>query len=131
MIIDKSLEFSTDQAIASGVSDNTLDIKNGGDAMDNELLLVVRATEKPAGGTSLAVALQTSDTEDFASVTTLYTSGAVPTADMADGDVCAVRMPRGAKRYLRLNYTAAGTFSAGKVWAGLVPGDQHGSETLA
>lgn len=130
MIIDKSIEFSTEQAMATGVSDNTLDVKVGGDAMTNELMLVVRTVEKAAGGTSFTVELQTSDTEDFATTKVLYNSGAVPLSDITkDGIICAVRMPRGCKRYLRLNYTADGTFTTGKVWAALVNGDQYGWET--
>lgn len=120
MIIDSYLEFSDGQAFASGASTNILDLKVGGDTMDHELMVVAKAIGSGASSASLTVALQTSDDEAFSSPTTLATV-------TGTGKV-AFRMPRGAKRYLRLNYTAT-TNSALTIWAGLVPGDQHGWET--
>lgn len=100
------------------------DVVDAGDAGDayEALLLVVRGTDAGAGGTKVIVSLETSDTEAFTSAKTLYQSAEIALAALtADTEQARLRLPLGCKRYLRMKYTATGTFTAGKVEAYLTP----------
>lgn len=125
MILDTNLIFCEDKTIATGNTD-TIDIAAGGEALGNELTVVAITPTAAAGGTKLVIAMETSDDAAFGTATTLYTSPDILTAKMTSGaKVLALRMPRGAKRYLRCKLTATGTFTTGTLSLFMVTGDQH------
>lgn len=141
MIFDKQSLFSDAQAVTvTAVSTNVIDLgatgtPNGGSvALKRDLgaggpvAMRIQVTEAFAALTSLKVTMQTSDVENFGSgVVTVSDTAVVALADLVAGYVFQPQyVPRGAnKRYLRLNYTVAGTAaSAGKITAGLVAGNQ-------
>lgn len=130
MIFDKENLFSEDQAVtATAVSTNVVDLGVDRDIGKGvPVPVVIQVTEDFATLTSLTAEIQTASDEAFSSPTVLATSGAVPAADLVAGKQLALQyMPLGTKRYLRINYTVAGTdATAGTVTAGVVAGHQHG-----
>lgn len=84
------------------------------------LVIAVLASATAAGAATVNFQLQTSD--DNSAWFTLYDSGATALADMAAGKrPVAVALPRGVRRYLRVNYSVGtGPLTAGTFWAGLV-----------
>lgn len=127
MIFDKENLYSDKQAITvTAVSENVIDF--GADhayvVQPNEKGMIhnlVQVTEDFVGLTSLKVTLQTSVDEAFSSPITVVESGAVLAADLKAGYKFPLTcLPEGLKQYVRLNYTVAGTASAGNVMAGLV-----------
>jgi hypothetical protein len=131
MIIDKQNLFSEDQAVtASAVSTNVIDLGAEGTGTPSPNLkdaeLFVQVTEAFATLTSLTVALQTDSAEGFGTVETVLQSAAIPVASLLVGYKFKLRgLPEGLSRYVRLNYTVAGSnASAGKIFAGLVLGSQ-------
>ena len=117
MILDAELIFSEKQAVTTtAASTKTLDLQVGGDAIGQELTVKAVVGTAFAGGTSLQFKLQTSDNNS--SWTDLIMTGTVETAELKSGAVpFDVRVPKGAKRYLRMQYVASGTFTAGTVSA--------------
>jgi len=134
MILDALLRFSNAQVItATAVSDNVIDLgitsgipssANGGGARDigvgddPAMKLLVQVGTAFATLTSLAVALQGAiddGTGNPASFSTWWTSPAVAVASLVAGarllDMDMPRPPQGiaVPRYLRLNYTVAGS----------------------
>lgn len=104
LFIDNSL--STTNVIANG---------NGGDAVNPLFVAVVANTALTASG-AVSAALQTCDAENFGSgVVTLAT---LNLEKSKTGLLAAVKVPYGAKKYLRLNIS--GSPSAGALTAGLV-----------
>ena len=131
MILDSNLIFCEGLALSTAGETDIIDLTEGGDAMCCEPVIVCLCTEAAAGGTSFSVAIETDDDEGFSSAKTLYESGDILTADAAAGTkVFAVRVPRGAKRYLRANITAEGSFTGGAIDLFIVAGDAHGYEYL-
>lgn len=130
MIFDKENLFSEDQAVtATAVSTNVVDLGVDRDIGKGvPVPVVIQVTEDFATLTSLTAEIQTASDEAFSSPEVLATSGAVPAADLVTGKQLALQyMPLGTKRYLRINYTVAGTTAtAGTVTAGVVAGHQHG-----
>lgn len=128
MILDNELIFAYNQSLATGNSEKTIDLSSFGDALAEELYFVAVLGTAASGGTNVKLDLETSAAEGFSSAETLYTV-TVPTAKLKAGTtLAAVKMPRGAKRYLRVKVTtdtSAGTYSAF-----LNGGDQHGWETF-
>lgn len=139
MIFDLQSLFSDGQAITTGTENSTNVIDNGpvgtpkhakapvtrDVGKSHNLELVIQAVEDFAAGTSVKAALETSDVENFGSgVVTLAETAAVPVADLKAGYRFKITtFPEGSKkRYLRLKYTSVGTFTDGKVTAGLVFG---------
>lgn len=127
MYFDYENIFSKDQALkTTAASDNVIDVgrdmrtqKDVGPGTPIQLYITV--SETCAGLTSLAVAFETSDTEDFATATTLLTTGAVPVAKLKQGYTFPMTIvPDDCLRYLRLKYVIAGTATAGKITAGVV-----------
>lgn len=84
------------------------------------LVVAVLAAATAAGAATVNFQLQTSD--DNATWVTLFDSGATALADLAAGKrPVAVSVPRGVRRYLRVNYSVGtGPLTAGTFWAGLV-----------
>ncbi|GGE55686.1 hypothetical protein GCM10007276_35950 [Agaricicola taiwanensis] len=144
MIFDKTTLFSDAQAVtASAASTHVVDLGAtdrvlGASAnlrrdigRGTPVPLSVQVVEDFAGLTSLTVAIQTSDDAAFGSgVTTHASSGAVPVAELKAGWTSTLHYmppagPEGMKRYLRLNYTVAGSnASSGKITAGVTFGHQ-------
>jgi hypothetical protein len=123
MIFDAENLFSDGQSVtATAVSDNIVDTGADHDwGVGDHLHLVVTVPEAVLGGTSITVELQTADTDDAATWETIYSSDALPVVDLGEGSrPVAVAVPRGAKRYLRLNYVAVGVFTGGAFDAALV-----------
>lgn len=117
MILDAELIFSEKQAVTgTAESTKTLDLQVGGDAIGQELTVKAVVGAAFTGGTSLQFKLQTSD--DKSAWKDLIMTGAVAAADLKSGAIpFDVRVPKGAKRYLRMQYVAVGTFSGGTVSA--------------
>ena len=117
MIIDKQLMLDQGVAVtASAPSTNIIDQGAAGNAYGNELYIVAKTSVAFAGGTSLGVQLQTSDTPNFATSTVLFDSSAIPVAKLtANTEIVKFKMPLGAKQYIRAYYTVVGTMTAGKL----------------
>ena len=141
MIIDTQALFSDDQAVtATAVSSNIIDlgatgtVVGGSSALGRdigkgtpiELLIQWTAAATAAGAATGTVDLETDDNSSFSSATTLATTGAIGKATLVAGHQMKIHyMPRGAERYIRLNYTVAtGPLTAGAVTAGIVAGVQ-------
>lgn len=117
MILDAELIFSEKQAVTTtAASTKTIDLQVGGDAIGQELTVKAVVGAAFTGGTSLQFKLQTSD--DNSEWTDLIMTGTIAAADLKSGATpFDVRVPKGAKRYLRMQYVASGTFTAGTVSA--------------
>ena len=125
MIFDKELMFSEDQVItASAASTNHIDLGEGGDqSLGEPIILHCQVTEdfSTSTGSTLVVSVQESAATSFSSPTTLATSETATTTDLKAGYVFKLgHMPSHDARYLRLYYTAATSFSSGKLTAGLI-----------
>jgi len=135
MIYDNSLLLSDAQAItATAASTNVIDLGAtgtpfGGSAMTRDIgigeecvYLSVRVTETFNNLTSLTVAVQTSP--DNSTWTTIQSGATVALASLVAGFQfdTPYEFPEGTKaRYVRLNYTVAGTApTTGKITAGVV-----------
>lgn len=129
MILDAQNLFSNNQKLlASAASTNVIDLgatkRNLG--FGTKVPFLVQITEPFTGATSLAIDVQTSDTEDFSTVKTLA-SQTIQAADLKAGARFFLPvLPYGEYgRYLRLNYTVAGTGTAGAVTAGVTMGNDE------
>lgn len=124
MYTDALNKFSDDQAItATAASTNVIDLGVNRDIGPGQPIpVVVQVTEAFNNLTSLKVEVQTDDNEAFSSATTLAEQTKLLAAIDAIGDKFSFSVvPDGTQRYLRLNYTVAGSApSTGKVWAGMV-----------
>lgn len=141
MIFDRTLLFSDGQAItATAVSTNIVDLGATGTpygastplvreiGFGNEAELYVGVTQTFNNLTSLTISVQTDDNSGFASATTVWTSPAYTLAQLAAGAKYLLPdelMAGVNERYVRLNYTVAGTApTLGKITAGVVAGRQ-------
>ncbi len=127
MIIDYQNLFSDDQAITTtAVSTNIIDLgANASEIQANfekgMAKIAAQVTEAFAGGTSVQVTVQTDDNTGFSSAKTLYETAAIVTASLVQGYQFPLDgIPLGVERYIRLNYTVVGTYTAGKIHAGIV-----------
>ena len=99
-------------------SDNVVANTGGGNAEEACWLVVVVSEAATAGGT-LTITLQTSDAEAFSSGVVDLFSKAVATGSI--GEVVAVRVPVGAKKFFRLKLQGSASITGnGKITAGLV-----------
>lgn len=116
MIMDKNLIFSEEQKITTTANSKVIDLKEPGDAVGQELTLRVVSAETFAGLTGLQIKVQTGETaETFEDV---LMTPSLPASKLARGnEVFVVRVPKGLKRFVRLNYTVSGTATAGAVTA--------------
>jgi len=127
MIIDTYNEFSDGQAItADAVSDSVVDLLTAGDAIGNEMYLVVQVDAAFNTLTNLTISLETDTDEDFGGSPVLLQSFIVLLAALTiNTTVVVARIPRGCERYLRMDYNVVGTDpTTGSISAFLVQGDQ-------
>lgn len=132
MIFDNTLLFSDNQAVtATAPSTNVVDLgaaPNGRDiGPGTPIPLAVIVTEDFAGLTSLTISIQVDDNAAFSSPKTVYTTVAYPLTDLVVGKrfLLPEYVPTGTnERYMRLNYTVAGTGTAGTITAGVVAARQ-------
>jgi hypothetical protein len=114
MIMDKELVFANAKAITGTVNSEVVDQKESGDAVGQELTFHNHVGEDFAGLTSLTIKIQTSD--DNSTWADAIISPAYKPADLVKGaDIFQVRLPKGLKRYVRVNYTVSGTGTAGTI----------------
>lgn len=132
MILDKELLVSNDQAVtATAVSTNVIDLQGAGlgdMSLGEPLNLMAQVSNADfAGGTSIAVAVQTSADAAFSTPVIAYTTAAIALADLVAGYQFGLgKLPIGGLRYLRFNYVVVGTMSAGNITGGIVPELQAG-----
>jgi len=128
-VMDVNVELSDAQAVTTtAVSENVIDLGENQEHAGQGLPLAVQCVvaEDFAGGTNLKVALQHSDSEG-SGYTDVLVGETVLTSGLKAGKVLLqATLPPVLKRYLRLNYTATGTFTAGKVNAWIGPADSFG-----
>lgn len=126
MLLDKQNIFSDAQAVkATAVSENVIKM-----TPEKHLKEVSFGTPKPllfqvvetfAGVTSVKVAVETSETADFSTKTTLVETAAIPVKNLVAGYRFPILyVPAGNQGYMRANYTVAGTGTAGKITAGII-----------
>jgi hypothetical protein len=128
MIIDSQHEFSNAQSIVGDAatainSTKYIDLGSARDAGVGEdvwLVIQIQTTVLAAGGAANVTFQLLEDTQaDMASgsAKSLYTSGAIAKATLIAGyRVCAIKLPRNTKRYLRCTYTPdTNNTTAGKV----------------
>jgi hypothetical protein len=99
-------------------SDNVVANTGGGNAEEACWLIVVVSEAATAGG-NLTITLQTSDAEAFGSGVVDLFAATVATGGI--GEVVAVRVPVGAKKFFRLKLQGSASITGnGKITAGLV-----------
>lgn len=109
MILDSRLEFSIKQAVAAaGPSTNVVDLSSDRDIGPGRAMYIV-ITTGAAVAADVEVSLETSNTvgSGYTAIGTITVPTGVPI-----GSRFVLGMPYANQRYLRLNYSAAGTFSA-------------------
>lgn len=112
MYMDKQLQFSEEQTLATGVSENIIDRKAKGDAYEQNFLVVT--LDRPLGaGMTLQVDVESAKDEAFTTPKILATFQGVEGKQQPIKE----RFPRGAERFVRLKYTTTAT---GKITADLV-----------
>lgn len=129
MIFDSTNKFSTEQAVtATAVSTNVIDL--GVSLRDigvgERIPVWIGVDAAFVGLTSLQVSIETDDAESFSAATTVAETGEVLLADLKAGYQFAIQsIPKNALgRYVRVNYTVAGTGTAGTLSAGVTMGNQ-------
>lgn len=111
MVFDKECMFLDGVNAASLPTVSDVVVNGAGGGAGESVFLFVGVAGGNAGGSG-SVSLETSATESFASATE------VAKGSFATGKALAMRLPVGLKRYLRIK--ASGSFTQGKVTAGLV-----------
>ena len=115
MILDKQHQMSSEQVVTDTdvASTNVVDSVVAGQAL-HELYAEVRVHTTFASGTSILFSLQ--DSADNSSFADIAAGAAVVTASLTAGAIpFRVRVPQGARRYLRMWYNVTGTMTAGKL----------------
>lgn len=140
MIFDSTLLLSNAQAItADAASTNIIDLGAPGKVYGaganlirdvgkgKPIPLLVQVVEAFATLTSLTISLQVDDADTFGSPKTVWTSPAIPVAELIAGKVVVPEyIQRGTnERYMRLYYDVTGSnATAGKITAGVTMGNQ-------
>ena len=118
LYMDKKLELSSNQAITNTAeSENVIDfgVKQASAAGKH---IDFRIKETFQGGTSLQFVLQ--DSEDGVSFTDKVTTPAFDTAALkasTGSPFYSIAIPKGLRRYIRINYVVSGAFTSGKIHA--------------
>ena len=127
MILDEQGLFSNNQSVlASGVSENILDLGRREVSFGTPIELFIQITEDFDNLTSLTIKVQTSLNEDFSSEVDLI-EHVMLLKDLKKGAVSAIKfLPKGNLGYMRLSYTVTGENpSKGKILAGIADGVQE------
>ena len=125
MILDKSLMFSDSQAFTgSAASSNVIDLGKGdlGNSPMELIVLMEAPIVRAAGDCNMTVALQTDDNSSFTSATNLATATYAKADTAAGTELLKIKVPVGAERYLRVNYTFDNAPDSGTISAFLVEG---------
>lgn len=125
MIIDHKLKFTADGGdnyVGSTTPTACTKDIDLGDANpgDNDLTVVINVTTAFAGGTNVLFSLM--DSADDSTYNAKISPAAVVTANLTAGAKIFIPVPPGIRRYLRLQRTEAGTYTAGKFDAQIVQG---------
>ncbi len=127
MLLDQQALFSAAQAItATAASTNVIDTGSNKDVGKyGDIPLLIQVVEGFNNLTSLTVTVQTDDNSAFSSAADVL-SMTIPLASLVLGYKSPViTLPMKMERYIRLNYTVAGTApTTGKVTAGITGGVQ-------
>ena len=117
MILDAMLLFSKDQAVTASAASTVVDLGQAGDAVGQELTIRAIVSQTFATLTGLQIKLQTSS--DNANWSDVLLSPVIAAANLVKGaEVFCVRVPKGLKRYVRLNYAVSGSnATAGNIYA--------------
>lgn len=110
MFIDASLVLADSQSLTvSGASTNFIDTIAAGDAIEHDVWFLVLIKTAVANCTSISFDLRTDSQSTFGTETVLFSTGAILVAALtANTYVAKVRVPIGAKRYLRGFATVVG-----------------------
>lgn len=110
MYIDSLLQFSDAQALtATAASTNVIDLGSDRDVgVGRPLWIVVSVAVAAVGTGTYQIDLQTDDNASFSSPTSIASVTPAP-ASLVAGARLVIGMPFTNERYLRLNYTLAGT----------------------
>ena len=124
MIVDISTQMSDAQALtATAVSTDVLDLDNDNNVGKGEPMAVCISTVTAADNTTenelYTFTVQTSS--DNSTFTTLVASNAISGADLVEGSKVVLPIGHSNSRYLRVNYTLAGTTPSITVDAYLLP----------
>lgn len=128
MYLDKTNEFSAAQALtATAVSTNVIDLGVDRDIGIGEEIAVVVSVQTAADYTTTdetyQVTVQTDDNDSFSSPTTVVQSAVINGDELPAGAKIVLMIGHTNERYLRLNYTLAGTTPSVTVDAFLSPSD--------
>lgn len=123
MLLDQNAVFSEEQSLsASAASTNIMDLTAAGNTVPAGAYFMVTLPTKFTGTGTLTIALQTDSAQAFSSAVTLFSVAFTQAALGTDGaKLCAIPLPAGLKRYLRVYYTISGV-SGGKVSAFITDG---------
>lgn len=116
MMNDLQLMYFINTDLATATNSGIVDMAGYPRSASNPLRLVFALNDTPAGGTAVKFEVQTSDTVNFASPTTAYTSPVISTTTVtAPSILLQIHPVPSLKRYSRVVITKTGTFTAGKV----------------
>lgn len=121
MITDALLRLSDAQALTTtAVSTNTIDLQVARDIGAGErLYMIFTVGTALAGGTSVNFQAVSSASADLSSPAVIAETGAVVTASLAAGDQHVLVIPpqidSTGQRYFGVQYTIAGTYTAGTI----------------
>ena len=123
MFIDKQLLLSEDQAITTTArSTNVINLGAAGVGRGEPIEVLCQVTTTFAGGTSIIAALMTdSDATIATGGVVLVQTAAIAAASLVAGYQFRLStLGVGALQYIDINYTVSGTFTSGKLTAGLI-----------
>lgn len=129
MILDEQCMFSNNQVISeSCASENVLNLGKREVAFGTPVELFIQISEKFENLTSLTIAVQTDDDEDFSSAVTLVEQ-TIAAADLVKGAVSSVKfLPKGNLGFMRLYYTVTKSLEepvSGAITAAIADGLQE------
>ena len=130
MLLDALNRFSDKQAVsASATSENVLDFGSERDlAVFSALeVVVIPCTEDGSdlqGEGTLAVSVETSETEDFTDAVVLVQSTEISAEELNKGPL-GIKLPYGGKRFIRLSYTLTGSIDGLFITSGLTLATPH------
>lgn len=140
MLFSEQLLFSDQQAITVNTkSTNIIDLSALSPLITTRFdlgigmvipILIQVVTGFTTSANTLAISLETSNTEAFSVIKTVITTPTKPTSEMTSaGFIFPINyMPRTTdQRYLRLDYAVSASLVAGKVTAGIIWGQPQGN----